>query len=162
MISQTVEYSLRAVVTLAQNDGDPRTAQQISEVTQVPGPYLSKLMQVLVRSGLVQSQRGLHGGFVLTKRPDQLTILEVVNAVEPLKRIRECPLKLASHGRNLCPLHRRLDKVMEMAEEAFGSTTLADLLHEPGSVTPLCETGHLIQIGRAARVKPRKNKSRTL
>jgi Rrf2 family protein len=161
MISQTVEYSLRAVVTLAQNDGNPRTAQQISEVTQVPGPYLSKLMQVLVRSGLVQSQRGLHGGFVLTKRPDQLTILEVVNAVEPLKRIRECPLKLASHGRNLCPLHRRLDKVMAMAEEAFGTTTLAELLHEPGSVTPLCETVHLIPIGRTARVKPRKSKSRT-
>ena len=67
MFSQTLEYALRAVVTIAQHEGHSCTASQISEITLVPAPYLSKLMQRLVRSGVVFSQRGLHGGFVLAQ-----------------------------------------------------------------------------------------------
>jgi Rrf2 family protein len=146
MISQTVEYALRAVVTLAQNQGQACTAQKISELTQVPGPYLSKLMQVLVRGGLVRSQRGLHGGFVLNSKPDELTIWDVVDVVEPLKRIRECPLGLSTHGTDLCPLHRRLDRAMESVEQAFRDTAIAELLSEKGSLTPLCETQSVVQL----------------
>ncbi len=139
MISQTVEYALRAIVTIAQHEGQPCTAQQISKITQVPAPYLSKLMQGLVRAGIASSQRGLHGGFVLTKEPGELTIWDVVDAVEPFQRIHKCPLNITSHGSTLCPLHRRLDTAMAMVEEQFRSTTIADLLNEPGAVTPLCQ-----------------------
>ena len=151
MFSQTVEYSLRAIVTLAQNNGKACTAQQLSELTQVPGPYLSKLMQVLVRSGLVFSQRGLHGGFVLAKNPDELSVLDVVDAVEPFKRIRECPLRLGTHV-ELCPLHRCLDRGMALAEQVYRETTLSQLLGESGSITPLCEVPSVAE-GNAARTE---------
>ena len=153
MISQTVEYALRAIVTLAQNDGKACTSQKISELTQVPAPYLSKLMQVLVRGGLVRSQRGLHGGFVLTKQPGELTIWDVVDVVEPFQRIRECPLGLSTHGTNLCPLHRRLDKAMENAEQAFRETTISELLGEEGSATPLCETQPVVPLSTKSPAK---------
>ena len=130
MISQTVEYALRSIVTIAQHEGHPCTAQQISKITHVPAPYLSKLMQRLVRAGIAKSQRGLHGGFVLMKEPGELTIWEVVDAVEPFKRIHECPLGIKSHGSTLCPLHRRLDNAMEMVEKQFRDTTIADVLAE--------------------------------
>src|SRR3989337_187432 len=107
VISQTVEYSLRAIVALAQRGGEPCTAQRISELTDVPGPYLAKLMQGLVRSGLVYSRRGLHGGFILAKSPKELTIWDVVDAVEPFQRIRAGPLRIGAHRPGLCPLHRR-------------------------------------------------------
>ena len=77
MISQTVEYALRAIVTIAQHNGAPCTAQRISVITQVPAPYLSKLMQGLVRAKLVTSKRGLHGGFVLTKPSSDLTTMSL-------------------------------------------------------------------------------------
>ena len=93
MISHTVEYALRAIVTIAQHDGVPCTAQTISSITQVPAPYLSKLMQGLVRADLVTSKRGLHGGFVLTKDPAELTIWEIVDAVEPIKRHSRVPAR---------------------------------------------------------------------
>lgn len=140
MISQTVEYALRAVVTLAQNQGKPCTAQRISEITEVPGPYLSKLMQLLVRGGLVQSRRGLHGGFVLAKSSDELSVWDVINVVEPLKRIHECPLRIGSHKTNLCPLHRRLDDAMASVEQEFRNATIGSLLSEAGGVTPLCDS----------------------
>ena len=146
MISQTVEYALRAIVTIAQHGGQPCTAQQISKITQVPAPYLSKLMQGLVRAGIASSQRGLHGGFVLTKEPGELTIWDVVDAVEPFQRIHKCPLNIKSHGSTLCPLHRRLDTAMAMVEEQFRSATIADLLNEPGAVTPLCQEQKTIML----------------
>ena len=104
MFSQTVEYALRAVVHLAAEAPAPRTTDQIAVATRVPKAYLSKVLQGLSRGGIVHSQRGIGGGMTLTKDPADLTILEVVNAVEPLGRIRECPLGLAAHGVRLCPL----------------------------------------------------------
>ncbi|MEX2176685.1 MAG: Rrf2 family transcriptional regulator [Pirellulaceae bacterium] len=139
MLSQTVEYALRAVVHLASQAPQGCTTDEIAEATLVPRAYLSKVLQSLRRSGLVNSQRGIGGGMTLTKTPQELTILEVVNAVEPVQRIRTCPLGLATHGVRLCPLHKRLDNALAMVEEAFASSTLADVLNEPTLSKPLCE-----------------------
>lgn len=165
MISQTVEYALRAIVTIAQHQGNPCTARQISEITRVPAPYLSKLMQGLVRASIVSSQRGLHGGFVLAQEPNVLTIWNVVEAVEPFRRIHCCPLGIESHGSTLCPLHRRLDDAMEMVEQQFRGTTIADVLAEPGAVTPLCQENknvliqaNLASLKPAEKEKPKKSK----
>jgi Rrf2 family protein len=138
VFSQTVEYALRAVVHLASQAPAPRTTDQIAEATRVPRAYLSKVLQGLVRGEVVQSHRGLGGGMSLVKSPEDLTILEVVNAVEPIQRIRSCPLGLASHGVRLCPLHRRLDNALAMVEEAFATSTLAEVLAEPTRSVPLC------------------------
>jgi Rrf2 family protein len=139
VFSQTVEYALRAVCYLAAQSPKAGTTEEISTATKVPRAYLSKVLQSLGRAGVVHSQRGLGGGMTLTKEPQDLTILEVVNAVEPIQRIRTCPLGLASHGVHLCPLHRRLDNALAMVENAFGGTTLAEVLNEPTTSRPLCE-----------------------
>lgn len=152
-------------MTIAQHDGVPCTSQKISEITQVPAPYLSKLMQGLVRAQVVTSKRGLHGGFVLSQAASKLTILEVVDAVEPFQRIHECPLGLSSHAGTLCPLHRRLDESMAIVEKSFRDTTVAELLAAPGSVTPLCEDKKLMRIsmanaGTKTKSKPKSAKTK--
>jgi Rrf2 family transcriptional regulator, nitric oxide-sensitive transcriptional repressor len=139
MFSQTVEYALRAVVHLAAESPRARTTDQIATATLVPKAYLSKVLQALVRGGVVKSQRGLGGGIALAQPPESLTILQVVNAVEPIVRIASCPLGLAAHGVNLCPLHRRVDNALAMVEQAFCSTTLAEVLAEPSRSKPLCD-----------------------
>lgn len=147
MFSQTVEYALRAVVYLAGKPGEPSTTEEVAEATKVPAAYLAKILQGLVRAGVVRSQRGVGGGVMLARPAAEVTILEVVNAVEPIKRIRTCPLGLASHGVNLCPLHRRLDAALAMVEEAFGGTTLAEVLNEPSDSVPLCDFPPLQALG---------------
>lgn len=139
MLSQTTEYALRAIVWLANTAGDPQTTEQIAKATQVPTGYLSKVLQSLGRGGLVTAQRGKHGGFLLTKPAARITVLEVVNTVDPLRRIKTCPLGLKSHGKVLCPLHKRLDDATRLVENAFSATTIGELLNTPSPSKPLCE-----------------------
>ena len=139
MFSQKVEYALRAVVHLAHQAPAPRTTEQIAAATRAPLAYLAKVLQALTHAGVVRSQRGIGGGMSLVKEPAHLTLLEVVNAVEPVQRIRECPLGLAAHGVRLCPLHKRLDAALASVEDAFRQTTLAEVLAEPSASAPLCD-----------------------
>lgn len=139
MLSQTSEYALRAVVCLGASPRQPLTTRAIADRTQVPYNYLSKVLQVLSKAGMVESQRGQGGGFVLTRSLDDLTMLDVINAVDPLKRIERCPLGLATHRTRLCPLHRRLDEGIAGIESLFGETTISELLAQADPVHPLCE-----------------------
>ena len=139
MFSKKVEYALRAVIHLADQTPASRTTDQIAAATKVPRAYLAKLLLALCRKGVMQSQRGVGGGMTLMKTPEQLTILEVVNAVDPIVRLTTCPLGLAAHGVRLCPLHKRLDNALAMVEDAFRSTTLAEVLAEPSESIPLCD-----------------------
>lgn len=138
LISQTAEYALRAIAHLCSQPEEAQTTQQIADATRVPVPYLSKVLQALTRAGLIRSLRGLHGGFKLLKDSEELTVYDVVQAVDPLQRILTCPLGLAAHGKNLCPLHRRLDDALLQVEQAFRESTIADLLREPSASKPLC------------------------
>lgn len=138
MLSKTAEYALRAVVCLAGRSGQPLPADDLAEITKAPRRYLHRVLQDLVAAGLVRSRPGPGGGYELTKSIDEITILDVVNAVGPLERIRSCPLGLASHT-DLCPLHRELDQAYAATEEAFRGVTLRALIESTNPIIPLCE-----------------------
>lgn len=131
MISQSAEYSLRAVACIAASSGGaPMTARQIAAAVRVPAGYLSKILQQLARAGIVASQRGLNGGFVLTRPAEELTLLELVRLIDGSRRIACCPLGLPEHAGQLCPLHRRIDRAAERAESELAGVTVADVLEQ--------------------------------
>ena len=138
MLSQTVEYALRAIVCIANETPRPVTNEQLAEVTKVPSAYLSKVTRGLNRAGLVISQRGPNGGLTLAREPSELSLLDVVNAVDPIERIHQCPLGIREHGEQLCPLHCKLDDMLAATETSFRETSLADLLSSSSGVRPLC------------------------
>jgi len=141
MFSQTTQYAIRAVVMLAyEKDGGPLGNTVLSARAQIPPSYLSKVLQGLARAGVVESRRGVGGGFRLVKSAAEITLLDVVNAVEPLPRIKGCPLSLKSHAGMLCPLHARLDQAMAEVETVLSGATIADLITEPSRPRPLLET----------------------
>ena len=137
LISRTSEYALRAVLWLIQDPIQSQTKHQIAIGTRTPPDYISKVLQLLAKAGLVRSQRGLGGGFRFVGDPTQVTVLEVINAVDPLERIHTCPLGLKAHGTNLCPLHRGMNDVVEQMEVTFAKTKLADLLNTNSKSVPL-------------------------
>ena len=127
MVSQTVEYALRAMGHLAVLDGIPTTAQSIAATTRVPQGYLSKIMRDLVCAQLVRSFRGRRGGFVLARPPARISVLDIVNAVDPIRRIDCCPTGNPMHV-NLCPIHRCLDDALGQMEERFRSASLVSVV----------------------------------
>ena len=140
MISQTSEYALRAVVCLAQHPGDLHTTTKIAKLTKVPDPYLSKVLLTLTKHEVVTSKKGLHGGYALAHAPEKITLWTIINAVDPIKHINSCPLKLKSHGTHLCRLHKRVNDAIDMIENLFRTSTIAMILDQPTKSIPLCES----------------------
>ena len=118
----------------------PIDNRTLATKSQVPVSYLPKILQSLARAGLVKSRRGVGGGAALCRSPEDITILDVVQAVDPIPRVRGCPLKLKSHCRVLCPMHARLDKAMAEVESVLAASTVAELLADDTRPIPMVET----------------------
>jgi len=139
MLSKTAEYALRAVTCMGSQVDRPVSANLLAEQTKVPRRYLTRVLQDLCAAGMVQSRPGPGGGYELTHAISKLTILDVINTVEPIARIKKCPLGLKGHT-TLCPLHAELDKAYAATEKAFASVTIQDLVESTSSIVPLCES----------------------
>jgi Rrf2 family protein len=138
MLPKTAEYALRAVVWLAGEPGRREAAEPLAARTKIPRRYLHKVLQAMVQAGLVDSHSGPGGGYALCRAAAKITILDVVNSVAPMERIRHCPLGLPSHTK-LCPMHKELDRVYAEIERAFRRVTVSDILRSTNKVPPLCD-----------------------
>ena len=134
MFSQTTDYALRSVAHLAICRGRETTVPEMAHAVQVNVPYLRKVINKLCDAGIVEAQRGKGGGIILRADPDELTILDVVNATEPIRRIESCPLGLPDHLK-LCSLHADLDEAIALVEKVLSSRTIGQLLSTRRSAT---------------------------
>lgn len=139
MLSQTTEYALRATICLAYSREGLVSTSDLAEVTKVPMNYLAKVLQLLARSGIVSGRRGVGGGYKLTREPGEISMLDVINAIDPIERIGSCPLGLPNHSGALCPLHRKLDEAVAMLIKQFSGISMADMIGELGDTRPLCD-----------------------
>ena len=90
-ITRAAEYGIRGVLYLAsQPKGTVCLLNEISERQNIPPSFLSKIFQNLARAGLVTSSRGSRGGFMLAKDADQITLLEVLEAIEGQMQLNVC------------------------------------------------------------------------
>lgn len=138
MLSTTAEYALRIMVALAHSSHSPTTSERIAQTASLPTDYSVKVLQMVARAGLVRAQRGRGGGFQLSCDPAKTTLLDVVNAIDPIERITSCPVGSTGEQRSLCSLHRRLDEVIGGLRDDLAATTLAAILAmKPGPA--LCQ-----------------------
>lgn len=138
MLSNTAEYALRIVINLAEHPDELLTSEQIAEATKVSGDYAVKILQLLARAGLARGRRGRGGGFRLECDPRKTTLLDVVNVIDPLERITECPLGREAHRAKLCPLHSRLDEVIGILTDSLAELTIQGVI-DGGTGPALCE-----------------------
>src|SRR5436190_3095259 len=99
-ISAKADYAVRAAIVLATSpDGRPVKAERIATAQAIPLNFLENILGELRHAGIVRSQRGAEGGFRLAKPADQVTIADVIRAVEgPLASVRGGPPEEASYG----------------------------------------------------------------
>jgi len=139
LLSDASEYALRGVVWLAQREGQTFKLREIAAGTKAAPGYLIKVLQNLSKAGILSAQRGSMGGFSLIREPGDLSVLEIINAVDPIERIRTCPLGLKSHGTCLCPMHKQIDDAMATIEATFQGSTVADLIDTSASSVPMSD-----------------------
>ncbi len=138
MLSQTTEYALRAMCYLAYMKEGLIATGEIAENTKVPSNYLAKVLQQLAKADLVIGRRGVGGGYRIARPAPEITLLDVINSIDPISPITACPLGLVEHKGVLCPLHRKLDEAARTMIGVFDGISLSDVLGELGSVRPLC------------------------
>jgi Rrf2 family protein len=130
MLSQTAEYALRAVLTIAQEPGGgPVGAGHIASQLQIPQNYLSKTLHQLARARVLESTRGKLGGFRLARPPERIPLLDVITPFDDITGRRTCLLgRPVCSDQSACPAHQRWKEVSEISAAFFRETTVADLL----------------------------------
>jgi Rrf2 family protein len=129
ILSHTAEYALRALTYLArQPAGSPCDVGLLAARVKVPRNYLSKVLAQLVHEGLVSSSRGKGGGFALGRRPESISIYQIV---APFERFDEDPRCLLGQpvcsGRHACAAHQGWSLVNDDLTRFLRRTTLARL-----------------------------------
>lgn len=132
IITRATEYSIRAVLHLA--DRYPASVvskQEICEAEGITPAFLTKILQPLIRSGMVRSKRGASGGFALARDPGRLTLLDVMKAVDEPISLNLCLLEGNPCDRTfLCPVHEMWAEARKSVEAIFGGRSVADIARE--------------------------------
>jgi Rrf2 family protein len=119
MFSMTQEYALRAMTQLAREAPASATTAHLAESVRIPGAYLAKVMQQLRRAKLITSRRGVGGGISLARPAKRISLLDVIEAVDPWKR---------GNGKaGKTPLDRKLKQMLDQVQKAAATTSLADV-----------------------------------
>ena len=122
------EYGLLALIDLGVRYGDgPVSAREVSERQGVPAKFLEQLLGALRKAGLVSAVRGARGGFALTRAPGQITVLEVVEALEGPLAPTSCDGGSLCGRSGACAAAGVWAKATEALRDVFETTTLADL-----------------------------------
>jgi Rrf2 family protein len=129
-ISAKAEYAVRAAVELAAADGEkPLKAARIAEAQEIPLPFLENLMGDLRQSGVVRSHRGPEGGFALDRPASEITLADVIRAVDgPLASIRGGRPEDTSYGGAAEPLTRVWIALRANLRAVLEATTLDDVV----------------------------------
>jgi Rrf2 family protein len=139
-VSAKADYAVRAVVELAVAGEDSLTAEAVAQREQIPVQFLQKIFHELRRARLVSSQRGPDGGHRLARPPDEITVADVIRAVEgPLAEVRgELPESLHYNG-SAVPLQEVWIALRTNVRAVLEGVTVADLAtaHLPRRIATL-------------------------
>jgi Rrf2 family transcriptional regulator, cysteine metabolism repressor len=128
--SARVSYGLRAASLLGERFGTrPVLGREISVAEALPAAYLEQIMAALRRADLVTGTRGVRGGYVLSRSPEEITLTQLVEALEGSIEVAECPGGPSCCGSpDTCSVREVFDEVDAAVVAVFDSRTLADLV----------------------------------
>src|SRR3989337_279905 len=126
------EYAVRAVLHMCgQPAGSLSLISDIAETQEVPKSYLSKIMQHLVRAGLVKSRRGARRGVYLARKPEDITLRQAIEAIEGPIFLNVCLIKKGEcHRDDFCPVHQVWKEAQRRLLEVLDGKTMAELAVE--------------------------------
>ena len=129
-LTKECDYAIRVVRGLSSLEIE--SVKMVCEREQIPHPFAYKILKKLEHAGIVNSYRGAVGGYQLAKTLDNITLFDIVNAVDEHLFLNECLQQGYICTRNLngnfCGVHRELTRIQALLMKALGEKTMADLL----------------------------------
>ncbi len=143
MLTRTSELACRTLLFLGLNEFDraqPLSPRRIAESLDCSPSYLAKTAGKLVRAGLLQSVKGAHGGVLLARRPEDITLLSIFEACQGLLIANYCQ-HLSGNLEECCSFHRAMLELHSVTINTLSKWTLQDMMDSPISSNPFPGTG---------------------
>ncbi len=128
-LSLKSEYAILAMLELAHNYAidQPLQIRQIANQQNIPDRYLEQLLATLKRQGLVKSQRGSKGGYILARQPREISLLEIIRGIEGYDPIAENSSQSGNESASLSVIHEVWESSQKAASQVLNSCSLKDL-----------------------------------
>ncbi|MCC5940985.1 MAG: Rrf2 family transcriptional regulator [Balneolaceae bacterium] len=133
MFSTSCHYGLQGILYIAMHSADDKNVdlKQIAVEQNIPKHFLSKILQQLVKNDLLISMKGPTGGFRLSRDPEDITLIEVIDAIDGLGVFNKCGIGFKQcNDANPCPIHDEYKKVRGQVEKLFRTKTLLELTED--------------------------------
>lgn len=129
-ISRRIDYGVRVILDLASLPENGRASTlEIAERQNIPGPFLAKIISQLSLAGLITTQRGIGGGVQLARSPAEITLLQVIEAIEGPIRLNRCTIQPGLCPRDrFCPVHDIWAEAQAQLIGLLDVTTFHDLV----------------------------------
>lgn len=128
LLSQGAQYAISAVIALSkQPEGATVSASELAKPLNCPAAYLSQILSKLKPAGIIKSQRGLNGGVFLARKPSEISLMDVIKAIEGNEFFERCFLGIDGCGSiEPCPFHNFWSKERTKIQQWLINTTFAD------------------------------------
>lgn len=129
LITKNTDYAMRALGFMAVNGNGVHSVSSLSKDLKIPRPFLRKILQILNKKGILKSQKGKGGGFVLGRSPDSIYLMDLIKIFQGPVELSRCVIK-----RGICPdvrtcmLKRKLESIEQNVIKELRSITLGSLL----------------------------------
>jgi Rrf2 family iron-sulfur cluster assembly transcriptional regulator len=135
-ITRAGEYGVQGLMHLARrNPGQRIMLDEVSREEHIPKSFLAKIFQHLAKAGIVRSIRGSGGGFALARNPSEISILEIIEAVEGKILFQRCRMdKPDCEHAGGCALCGLFERAQDGIKDVLTSTTLQDLIQQQGTL----------------------------
>lgn len=126
LFSRACEYGLRALVEMAHDhEQNLHLAQNLAKRLDIPAPFLAKILQLLVKKGLLNSSKGRGGGFSFARSAQDIKLIEVVEAIDGLTLAHGCVMGLPNCGdANPCPIHSSWGPIRQSIVDVLSTKTI--------------------------------------
>lgn len=134
-ISKLADYSVIILSYMAEKPDQIMSATAVAEVSKVPEPTVSKILKLLSKTNIIESKRGINGGYLLTKNKDDITVEDIVATIDGPVCITQCANGAVGEGcivGEACSMKGCWQSVNSAIREALSSVSLADMMRGGG------------------------------
>jgi len=130
-LTRAGEYAIKSLLYLASQEMDARVmASEVAIAADIPINFVRKILESLAKTGLVRSYRGAGGGFILGRAPEEITLRDILEAVEGPLALNQCLQPSGCPSKPHCPVSAVWLEAQQAVEEVLGRHNLAELLSQ--------------------------------